>query len=100
MVRSASAPPGARLSTDSDPHTWVGLKVSYVVGHASVLGDYPGRVALQAVADGRCPRLPRAAPDRLEEGVAGRRDSQLEGGLDEGVEHQLLKRIDDATLHT
>src|SRR6266702_4374809 len=47
-VRSANAPPGARLSTDSDLHTWVGLKVSYEVGHASVLGDYPQRVALQA----------------------------------------------------
>jgi hypothetical protein len=56
------------------------------------------KISPSSPSQGRAPRLPGAPPGRLQQSVAGRRDTQPPREQDYRVDHPFLERIDEAVL--
>jgi hypothetical protein len=94
VVRHHVGGAGAPAPADPDPHARVGLDVAHVGGLAAVLGDGPAGVAVDGRSDGRASRLAGLASRRLEDRDPGHRQPGVRGGLDEGVNSRVLRRVE------
>jgi hypothetical protein len=86
-------PPGRAQPAYLDADAGMGLDVPHPVGPAAPLRDEPEGLAIQAVADGRAPRLSRAPPGRLQQGITRNRDVQVPGQPDDRIDQPLLQRL-------